>query len=535
MMNINPTQAIRNVWLVELLESNADGLTLQEIIDEYQFRPPQLGNNVNPSQVSERTIHNWLKEIEEIFHVKISCGRGKRTYNIENDDYLDNPLLNIARQIKAAYDKYVVMGCQQHRKSGKTKYGELYLGFMQVGKSMLNGESIAIRYGKKHPKIGFNEPCIFKPFFTKVIEDECYVVGEIRPVSGLWSERIEVYSLDRLSLFEGGDIPVENYTIPLYFTPEDYYDDGRIGKGRYKDKLMVVFLDANNDTADYLREHPISPTQTEIESNRTFNKNIFMVVIKPNEDFFTQIFSFGEELTITNPDFLEREREDGENKRIFGYRRNNKDLISYDYFAIRSLNDMRRRGIGVNKLLQSKYSGFTDAQLIAEYQQGNERCFDVLYTKYQDNTLRYLRNLTTDKYNAEHLNSITWEKVSVSLLDGKYQDSGKFENWVKVIAKRTFCDWYEEKKKTLPSASFDYDDSVFQGIDEGPERALEKKENRKVLESLIADLHPDLRRVLELDQKGYAHYEIAKIEGVPVDVIERRYKRAVRAIQDMLF
>ena len=133
MMNINPTQAIRNVWLVELFENNANGLTLQDIIDEYQYRPPQLGNNINPSQVSERTIHNWLKEIEEIFHIKISCGRGKRTYNIENDDDLDNPLLNIARQIKEAYDKYVVMGCQQHRKSGRTRHGELFNCFMQVG------------------------------------------------------------------------------------------------------------------------------------------------------------------------------------------------------------------------------------------------------------------------------------------------------------------------------------------------------------------------------------------------------------------
>ena len=76
---------------------------------------------------------------------------------------------------------------------------------------------------------------------------------------------------------------------------------------------------------------------------------------------------------------------------------------------------------------------------------------------------------------------------------------------------------------------------MFEGVDEGPERALEKKENTEVLKHLIEDLHPDLRRVLELDQKGYAHYEIAKIEGVPVDVIKRRYKRAVRAIQDMLF
>ena len=87
MMNINPTQAIRNVWLVELFENNADGLTLQEIIEEYHYRPPQLVNNVNPSQVSERTIHNWFKEIEENFHIKISCGRGNKTYHIDNDDY----------------------------------------------------------------------------------------------------------------------------------------------------------------------------------------------------------------------------------------------------------------------------------------------------------------------------------------------------------------------------------------------------------------------------------------------------------------
>ena len=534
-MNINPTQAIRNVWLVELFENNPDGLTLQDIIDEYQYRPPQLGNNVNPSQVSERTIHNWLKEIEEIFHVKISCGRGKRTYNIENDDYLDNPLLNIARQIKDAYVKYIVMGCQQHRKSGRTRHGELSLGFMQMGKSMLNGESIAIRYCKKHDTIDFNEPCIFKPFFTKVIENECYVIGAVSPVSGLWNERIEVYSMDRLSLCEERDIPVEDYTIPSDFNPTDYYYDGAICRGKYKDKLMAVFFDAHNDTADYLREHPIAPTQTEIESNRTLNKNIFMVVVKPNEDFFTQILSFGEDLTITDPDFLKKESKDGENKKIFGHKRYNEDLIGYDYYTLSSLNNMRKQGIGVNKLLQSKYGGFTDAQLIAEYQQGNERCFDVLYKKYHDTTFGYLRNLTSKNDIAAHLESETWVKVSVALLEKNYQDSGRFENWIKVIAKKTFCDWYKKRKKALPSASFDYDESVFEGIDEGPERALEKKENTEVLKRLIEDLHPDLRRVLELDQKGYTHHEIAEIEGVPVDTIERRYKRAVRAIQDMLF
>lgn len=531
----NPIQSIRDIWLVELLENNPDGLTLQEIIDEYHYRPPQLGNNVNPSQVSERTIHNWVKEIEEIFHIKISCGKGKKTYHIENDDYWDNTTVKESRILRDVWSRIVISDSQQYKKSGISRHGELFNCFMQVGNSMLNGESIAIRYGKKHPKIGFNEPCIFKPFCIKVIENECYVIGEIRPVSGLWYERIEVYSMNRLSLCEESDIPVEDYTIPCDFNPTDYYYDGAIGRGQYKHKLMAVFFDAHNDTADYLREHPIAPTQTEIESNRTLNKNIFMVVVKPNEDFFTQILSFGEDLTITDPDFLKRKGEDGENKKIFGHKRYNEDLIGYDYYTLSSLNNMRKQGIGVNKLLQSKYGGFTDAQLIAEYQQGNERCFDVLYKKYHDTTFGYLRNLTSKNDIAAHLDSETWVKVSVALLEKNYQDSGRFENWIKVIAKKTFCDWYDDRKKTIPSASFDYDESVFEGIDEGPERALEKKENTEVLKRLIEDLHPDLRRVLKLDQKGYSHHEIAEIEGVPVETIERRYKRAVRAIQDMLF
>lgn len=543
MMNINPTQAIRNVWLVELFENNADGLTLQEIIDEYQFRPPQLGNNVNPSQVSERTIHNWLKEIEEIFHVKISCGRGKRTYNIESDDYLDNPLLNLARQIKSAYDKYVVMGYQYHKKSGKTKYGELFNCFMQVGNSMLIGESIAIRYGKEHQTIDFNEPCIFSPFFTKVIENECYVIGAIKPVSGLWNEKIEVYSLDRLSLIKDGTIPTENYTIPENFTPTDYYECGVsiLDKKRYNSKyentLMVVFLNANNDTADYLREHPLAPTQTEIESNRTNNKNIFMVIVKPNEDFFTQILSFGEELTITNPDFLRRkgENNDDRTRKDFGYHRYEEDLIGYDYSFLSTINKLKRGEMGMNMLLQSKYGGLTDAQLVAKYKQGEEGGFDFLYNKYRRKTLNYLYNLASEKYDAQHLNSIVWEKVFLALLKGQYQASEPFENWVKVIAKRTFLNWCKEKKRELPIASFDYDDSVFQEVDEGPERALEDKENIEILNRLIKDLPPKLRRVLELDREGYSHREIAEMEGITEQMVKRRYRSAARAIIGMTY
>lgn len=537
----NPIQAIRNIWLVELLERNVDGLTLQEIIEEYHYRPPQLGNNVNPSQVSERTIHNWIKEVEENFHVKISCGKGKKTYNIENDDYWENTTLKEARTLKDVWGRMVVMSCQLHKKSGRTRYGELSLGFMQIGKSMLDGESVAIHYSKEHHMIAYNEPCIFKPFYIKVIDNECYVIGEIRPVSGLWNERIEVYSMDRLSLIEDGNIPVENYTIPYDFTLTDYFRDSSslpFYLEKYVNKPMAVFLNAHNKTADYLREHPISPTQTEIESNRTNNKNIFMVVVKPNEDFFTQILSFGEDLTITNPDFLKREGEDenGELEKPFRYRhqRHEEDLIGYDYYHMHSLNVAKRNGIGENRLLHSKYGKLSDAELVAKYQQGDERCFDVLYKKYYNRTLGYLQNLTSDNETARHLNSITWENIYVTLLKGQYHDSGKFENWVKVIAKNNFRNWYEEQKGLLPPASFDYEDSVFQGVDEGPERALEKRENSEVLKRIIADLPEKLRVVLELFLQGYSYDEIAKELGETKNTIERRFNCAVRVLRGMV-
>ena len=543
-MSTNPYQAIRNFWLLKLLEEYPEGITIQQILEKYQARPPQLGNNVNPSQVSERTIHNWMDEIGENYHVKISCGRGKKTYSIESDDYLDDPYVNSVREWTDMWPQIVQMESRRRPKSVNTRYGEFSLGFMQVCNSMLNGESIAIRYGKKHDTIGFNEPCIFKPYFTKVIEGECYVIGEIRPVSGLWYERIEVYSLDRLLFIEEGEFPIENYTIPYDFTPTDYYNDGIIRKVKYKNKPMVVFLNANNDTADYLREHPIAPTQTEIESNRTFNKNVFMVVVIPNEDFFTQILSFGEELTITDPDFLKRDSEDGENKTIFRYKRYDDDLIGYDYSSLNSLNMMKRRGIGMNKLLQSKYGKYTDAELVAKYLQEEEGAFEMLYKKYNNNVLSYLQNLLchlkgldpiTKKYHVDNLNSITWERAIKALLDGKYQDSGKFENWLKVIAKTTFLNWCDKRKQEITTISID--ESVFQIEDESenPERALISKQKTEIKERLIADLPPRLSRVLELNQKGYSDMEIAEMEGMPVETVRRRYKSAVRAIQDMIF
>lgn len=542
-MSINPTLAIRNMWLVELLEDNPDGLTLQEIMEKYQSFPPQLGNNVSTFRVSERTIHNWIKEIDDIFHVKIVCGRGKKKYYIETEDIANNPRLEYARQYKEAYYNLVGLINRQRRKSGMTKYGSLSLGFIQVGNSMLNEVSLTIRYGKEHNEIGINEPCIFKPFYIKVIENECYVIGEIKPVSGLWNERIEVYSLDRLQLIEEGGFPVENYTIPFDFNLKDYYECGSGFQNarytnKYENKPMVVFLNANNETADFIREHPIAPTQTEIESNRTNNKNIFMVIVKPNEDFFTQILSFGEELTITSPDFLRRngEEKEGKTKIAFGYQRYEEDLICYDYRFLNSINILKRSGIGMNMLRKSKYGGLTDAQLVTEFQQGEEAGYEILFEKYNKNTLRYLQKLTSEKDYAENLNLTTWLRVYNALLKGQYKETGRFENWVKVIAKRTFDNWCDKKKRELPPASYEYDESVFQIEDENesPVRALERKERTEIIKRLIADLPPVLRRVLELDQKGYTHKEIAEMEGVPVATIRRRWESGVRAIQDMI-
>lgn len=260
-----------------------------------------------------------------------------------------------------------------------------------------------------------------------------------------------------------------------------------------------------------------------------------MVVVKPNEDFLTQIFSFGEELTITDPNFLKDGKVmDDATQKLFGYDRYGEGLISYYYFLVKHLNDMKKVGMGVNMLLQSKYGGLSDAELVAKYQQGEERCFEFLFEKYKRTTLGYLRNLTSDSYTARHLNSITWENVYIALLDGKYQDSGKFENWVKVIAHRAFLNWCEEQKRELPAASFDYDDSVFQEVDEGPERALENRETIEVLNRTVADLPEKLRGVLELALQGYSNDEIAKELGETKNTIERRFKCAVRAFRGMV-
>ena len=192
----------------------------------------------------------------------------------------------------------------------------------------------------------------------------------------------------------------------------------------------------------------------------------------------------------------------------------------------------------MNRLLQSKYGGLTDDQLVAKYQQGEERCFEFLYNKYRNNIVSYLRNLlknsTSDYTVAYHLNSVTWEIVYPALKNGEYQALGKFENWLKVIAKSTFVDWYKKRKRELPTVSFEYDESLLQEVDEGPENALISKEKTENIKRLVSDLPPELRRVLELDLEGYSHKEIAEVEEITKQTVERRYRSAVRAIIGMI-
>ena len=72
------------------------------------------------------------------------------------------------------------------------------------------------------------------------------------------------------------------------------------------------------------------------------------------------------------------------------------------------------------------------------------------------------------------------------------------------------------------------------GVDEGPERAFEKKENSEVLKRIIADLPEKLRVVLELFLQGYSYDEIAKELGETKNTIERRFNCAVRELRGMV-
>lgn len=176
----------------------------------------------------------------------------------------------------------------------------------------------------------------------------------------------------------------------------------------------------------------------------------------------------------------------------------------------------------------------TDAQLVAQAQQGDTRSFDLLVLKYQHRVIALIRRFVKNEAEAEDLAQETFIKAFRALPN--FRGDSQFYTWLYRIAVNTAKNSLEVNKRR-PSSDVDIDEIGEYAFDEHlqqqdtPENMLASEDMQRVVSEALAALPEDLRRALMLREfDGLSYEAIAQAMGCPIGTVRSRIFRAREAI-----
>lgn len=130
----------------------------------------------------------------------------------------------------------------------------------------------------------------------------------------------------------------------------------------------------------------------------------------------------------------------------------------------------------------------TDEQLVVAYAKGDNKAFDELLQRHQDNVFTSILRLAKDRDLAEDIFQETFIKAITFISQGRYTETGKFGAWITRIAHNLVLDHFRQSK-TERSVSTDNDD-----IDILNRKDLCEENIEDVL--ITRQIHRDIRRIV---------------------------------------
>lgn len=183
-------------------------------------------------------------------------------------------------------------------------------------------------------------------------------------------------------------------------------------------------------------------------------------------------------------------------------------------------------------------SNSTDANLIRDYIQGDEKSLELLIYKHKSKIYNFIFSKVRDSEVAEDVFQETFIKVIKTLKNGSYNEEGKFLSWVMRISHNLIIDFFRKTNRMpkFEARSDDYD--VFQFIkDDSPnaENTLINKQIVNDLQKLILELPLDQKEVLNMRiYRDMSFKEIAEATGVSINTALGRMRYAIINLRKMV-
>jgi RNA polymerase sigma-70 factor, ECF subfamily len=168
--------------------------------------------------------------------------------------------------------------------------------------------------------------------------------------------------------------------------------------------------------------------------------------------------------------------------------------------------------------------GRSDKELIAAHVQGDDRAFEVLFTRHKDRMWAVALRTTGDP--EEAADGVQDAMISAFRGAGSYRGDAAVTTWLHRVVVNACLDRMR-RRRARPSVPLPGNDSE-SGHDTlaDPHDAIAAKELSIELERALADLPEDQRSAIVLvDVQGYRVDEAAAVLGVPAGTIKSRCAR----------
>jgi RNA polymerase sigma-70 factor (ECF subfamily) len=178
-----------------------------------------------------------------------------------------------------------------------------------------------------------------------------------------------------------------------------------------------------------------------------------------------------------------------------------------------------------------------DRHLVRSYVQGNERALEQLISKHQQKIFGFILKKVRNEDIANDIFQDTFMKVINTLKAGRYNEEGKFIQWVMRIAHNLVIDHFR-KEKRMPLMRQTDDFNVLDILNDGERNAEEENVYQQILndaKNLVEHLPYEQREVLKMRiYEGLSFKDIADKTDVSINTALGRMRYALINLRKLI-
>ncbi len=177
-----------------------------------------------------------------------------------------------------------------------------------------------------------------------------------------------------------------------------------------------------------------------------------------------------------------------------------------------------------------------DEELIKEYIEGREEALKILIERYTPHIYNFVVRFVGTNSAPDVVQDVfikVWRNIK------KFNaEKASFKTWLFTIARNTTTDYLRKKKSTvftdLDTPETQFSDNL---EDENilPDEAIEKLEDKELLNKLLSELPESYQTVLTLYyQEDMTFKEIGEVLGKPLNTVKSHHRRALESLKKMV-